>query len=125
VVNLLTIKSLKIMRIFVVLLILSISFGCSISPKNEVKHDIANNNLKIRTFGYPVAWLGEYARLLKSRLNVELVPVAGCVVTNKLVEDVNRYNTVTKSEIKRRFGDSILDDLEKEAKQNYEKSRLH
>jgi len=36
---------------------------------------------------------------------------------------VKRYNIVMDIEIKRRFGESILDDLRKEARQNYEKSR--
>jgi hypothetical protein len=87
--------------------------------ETEAERDIAAGTLRIKTYGYPVEWIGKYRQLMHNRLGVELMTVAGCVVTEELVENVRGYNRRMKQEIAARFGPNALDDIRKEAEEEY------
>ena len=103
-------------------LVLMVTFmaGCS-NGSPEAEHDISQGHLELRTFGLPAPWEVEYARLLKERHGIELNAVAGCVVTEDLMRDVERYNAVMEVEIKQRFGSDVLDRVAEDARQNWDK----
>jgi hypothetical protein len=89
----------------------------------QAEQDIKEGSLELRTMGLPAAWQDEYARLLGERLDVALVPVAGCLVTSRLVAEVDAYNSVMTAEIERRHGRGILDQLADEAQAVWEERK--
>jgi hypothetical protein len=70
----------------------------------EAERDIAAGVLRLKTYGLPAHWIGEYQDLMKSRLGVEIRPVAGCVVPESLRRNAGAYNRRMEAEISRRFG---------------------
>jgi hypothetical protein len=82
----------------------------------EAQRDIERGHLELRGYGKPAAWLPNYARLLKDRLDVAYVSVAGCVVTQQLVDQTAAYNAAMTREIERRFGAGVLQRLQNEAR---------
>lgn len=89
----------------------------------EAKQDIERGHLEIRTYGLPARWRNEYAGLLGNRLEVALVPVAGCVVTGQLLAEVDAYNCIMEREIERRYGKGVLDRLSDEAQAPWNEMR--
>jgi len=81
----------------------------------EAERDIAAGVLRLKSYGLPAHWFGDYARLMQSRLGVEIKPVAGCVVTTSLVRNVQGYNKRMTEEIIRRFGPGAQDKIITEA----------
>jgi hypothetical protein len=98
--------------------------GCS-SPaaegEAEAERDIAAGTLKLKTYGYPFRWIDRYAQLHWERLGVKREVVAGCVVTKNLVENTRGYNQRVKREIASRFGPTALDDISKQAEEEYKR----
>ena len=78
--------------------------------------DLAAGRLALRRYGFG---LGSdqpiYAKMLQDQLDVQLVPVAGCVVTVEIVASADAYNEVMTREIERRHGPGVLDRLQAEA----------
>ena len=95
--------------------LLAIITGCA-SGASEAQQDIKRGRLELRGYGLPVPWVPTYAHLLKERLGVEYKSVAGCVVTERLVERTDAYNHVMEAEIERRFGADALAKLREEAR---------
>ena len=58
----------------------------------EAERDIAAGVLRLKTYGLPAHWFSDYQNLIKSRLGVEIKPVAGCLVTENLTKNVGGYN---------------------------------
>lgn len=81
----------------------------------EARRDIARGIRKIKAHGLPNEWIGEFGLLLEKRCGARMDPVAGCVVTEQLENEVEGYNAVMAEELRRRFGPDILDRLENEA----------
>ncbi len=75
----------------------------------EAERDIAAGVLRLKTYGLPAHWFGDYSSLMQSRLGVEIRPVAGCVVTESLVRNVQGYNKRMNEEIASRFGPGAQD----------------
>jgi hypothetical protein len=71
---------------------------------------------EVKTFGYPPPERREYARLLRERYGVEVNVVAGCVVTEELVQYVKGYNAVSKWLLKEEFGRDIFAECWEEAR---------
>jgi hypothetical protein len=87
----------------------------------DAEADIARDHLELRSYGKPAPWSGEYTRLLKEKMGVERVRIAGCVVGDELATAADAYNRVMRQEIKRRFGDDVFDKLVAEGKQEYKR----
>jgi hypothetical protein len=87
----------------------------------EAERDIAAGTLKIKTYGLPVPWRPKAGQLLEDQLGVRLETVAGCVVTDELTENVRGYNSRMKREIAARFGPNAVDEIFKEAEEEYQR----
>ncbi len=81
----------------------------------EAERDIAAGVLRLKTYGLPAHWYFKYQELMKSRLGVEIKPVAGCVVDESLRGNVTGYNRRMNAEIARRFGAGAQDKIVAEA----------
>lgn len=77
--------------------------------------DHARGYYEIKTYGGPLSpeeseRYAKYNRLLQERYEVELEPVAGCVVTWSLVQFVDGYNSVSKQLLKEKHGRDIFEE---------------
>jgi hypothetical protein len=81
----------------------------------EAERDIAAGVLCLKTYGLPAHWFFDYSNLMKSKLGVEIRPVAGCLVDDTLVRNVGAYNRRMDTEINRRFGVGAQDKIFAEA----------
>ena len=70
---------------------------------------------EVKTFGLPSPYADDYARLLQVRYGVEVRPVAGCGVTQDLIEYVRAYNSAVKSRVETRFGKDVFSECRKDA----------
>lgn len=78
--------------------------------------DLAAGRVALRRYGFGLGLEQPiYAKLLHDQLGVQLVPVAGCVVTVEIVASADAYNEVMTREIERRHGKGVLDRLYAEA----------
>ena len=79
--------------------------------RTEAKTDLAAGRLRYRTYGMPTKWDGPdlYAQHLRNDYNLELVTVAGCVVTEELVNRTQGYNEAALPVIEARYGKGILE----------------
>lgn len=78
--------------------------------------DCACGQYEVQTFGYPAPWLPEFRRLASARYGVEVRVVAGCVVTEELVQYVHGYNAVSRSRIHARFGKDVIAECAEDAR---------
>lgn len=97
--------------------------GGAPAGEREARRDIRRGHLELRTFGLPATWTIDYERLLNDRLGVTLNPVAGCAVSEMVVDKTGAYNNLMTAEIERRFGKGILDRLEEEAEATFSTTR--
>jgi hypothetical protein len=107
-----------VMAWFIVALAATFAAGCSAGAA-EARQDIARGHLELRSYGLPMASNQTYVQLLRDRLGVEDNRVAGCIVTQELVDETDAYNKVMVAEIERRFGAGILERLRDEAAATY------
>jgi hypothetical protein len=86
----------------------------------DAKDVIAAGVLKIKE--YPPlpspAWQGDYIRLLKDRCGVDYeVPALPAGVSEAdFIEEIRGWNDVMRAEIRKRFGERVLEDLQEEAR---------
>ena len=85
--------------------------------KSEAKIDLAAGRLRYRTYGMPTEWLGPdlYAQHLRKDYNIELVTVAGCGVTEDLVNRTRGYNETALPIIEARYGKGVLERVRAQA----------
>jgi hypothetical protein len=85
--------------------------------RSEAKADLASGHMRYRTYGEPIVWRGPdlYAQHLRNDYNVELVIVAGCEVSEDLVNRTRGYDETAVPEIEARYGKGILDRVYKQA----------
>jgi len=93
--------------------------------REDAERDLANGNLIVMRYGYPAQWLDLHASNLWNRYRVELRSVAGCSVTECLIESVRGYNDVSKAEIERQYGAGVLDRAAREAAVEWERGRTN
>jgi hypothetical protein len=80
----------------------------------EAKLDLASGRLAIETYGMPMP--EGYYKILRERYHIEVKRIAGDTdVTEKVMGHAKGYNEVSEPEIKRRFGDNVLQSVEDEA----------
>jgi hypothetical protein len=83
----------------------------------EANNDLAAGRLRYRTYGMPEVWNGPnlYTEHLRNDYGIELVTVAGCVVTEDLVNRTRGYNETTLPAIEARYGKGVLERVHKQA----------
>jgi hypothetical protein len=74
--------------------------------------DHARGHDEVQTYGLPVPLWTVYANLLKDRYDVDLHPVAGCVVDDQLVWYVGGYNSVSCRLIEQKHGRNIFQECQ-------------
>ena len=91
----------------------------------EANNDVAAGRLRYRTYGLPEVWNGPnlYAEHLRNDYNIELVTVAGCVVTEELVNRTRGYNDTALPLIEARYGKGILERVHKQAADEWKQLR--
>lgn len=57
--------------------------------------------------------------MLREKLGVEIVPVAGCLIESDVRAEAEAYNSVVEAEIARRFGEHAIRDVAREAERQY------
>ncbi len=83
----------------------------------SAERDIAAGLLKLKVYGPPPPpWYQEYIRLLHDRYGIQLVGVAGCIVSKSLTKEVAGYNDKMHYEIYTRFDGDVLESAAREAK---------
>lgn len=86
----------------------------------DATKDIQQGRLIIKTYGLLAHWHPKWRELLKSKFEIEVYIVSGCVVSEELVDYVAGYNGVTKEHIKKRFGEKALEDLAFQARAEFQ-----
>jgi hypothetical protein len=86
----------------------------------QAESDIAVGKLCVKTYGLPAPWSQKYEALVKEKYGVEFDTVAGCVVSDELVERTAGYNEPMLREIRRQFGPDALEKLTEEARARHE-----
>lgn len=81
--------------------------------------DLNRGRYKLLTYGRPVPWLPEYARLLRERHGIHVQAVAGCVVSEHLIEYVGSYNHQVEEAAAKRFGHDVFKECATDAQENW------
>jgi hypothetical protein len=87
----------------------------------EAEQDLSAGKLRLKVYGLPAPWSRKYHESARKQRGVELVGVAGCLVSQELEERVAGYNEPMQQEIDRRFGPGALEELAATARAEYEK----
>lgn len=83
--------------------------------QKEASVDLEANKLKIKTLGRPVSWFQEWREILLNEYNIDIVRIAGCLVSDEEIDYLNGYNSVSEPEIKKRFGENVFKDTLEQA----------
>jgi len=86
----------------------------------EAEADLKAGRLVILDYGVPRKGQNEFEALLRERYEVEVRRVANEVVNPTIYGRAFGYNDVSKPEIKRRFGNDVLERLEQEAARTWD-----
>jgi thiol-disulfide isomerase/thioredoxin len=81
--------------------------------KADAQKDIANGVLKIQTSGR--GGFFEKNRILREKYGI-LTANRGCLITSEIVSYNKGYNEISKTEIRKRFGEDFFEKVETEAK---------
>lgn len=82
-------------------------------------YDISRGHYQILGYGLPAPTRREYVRILKTRYGVEYHAVAGCIVSQQLVDYVDAYDEVSMSAAQRKFGLDIFKKASTEAETSW------
>ncbi|MEI8348892.1 MAG: hypothetical protein WCI77_01960 [Candidatus Omnitrophota bacterium] len=80
---------------------------------------------KILTYGYPLPWRQEYRRLLFKDYDVELTPIAWCVVTHWTSEYAKGYNGIAEGYINAEFKKNVSRECAEKAEKIWKKEARH
>jgi hypothetical protein len=83
--------------------------------KKEAEADLSRSAPKLYLYGKTGADLDERSAVFKQRFGVELVSLAGCIVSEALVTFADAYNEVIEAHIAKKFGASAFEDADREA----------
>ena len=76
-------------------------FSAYRTGRAEAQKDVAAGNLAIEEFGFGA---GSGGQILRERYQIELRPIAQCLVDQRILGHAAGYNSVSEPEIHRRFG---------------------
>lgn len=85
----------------------------------DADNDLRANRLVVENWGLPMKGQDEYAKILRERYRIEFKRVGGDVVDVQTIGHAEGYNELSEREIKRRFGDDVLEKTEAEAVKEY------
>jgi hypothetical protein len=87
----------------------------------DAKQDLKAGRLTVLTFGLQASWSREYRDILQRVYGIELRAVAGCVVSESLVQYVNAYNEVMDPAIAARHGKDLFERVVQQARAAHER----
>jgi hypothetical protein len=79
-------------------------YSAYLAGRTEAKKDVGTGVLVIEESGFGAGGGPHVQRILRDRYGVEIRGVAGCVVNERIMGHEDGYNSVSQSEIDRRFG---------------------
>ena len=91
--------------------------------KSEAQASLSQNKLGWKQYGQPMAHDNLFKQVLKEDYNIDLLIVAGCRVTEDLIQNVKGYNEIMKAEIMKRLQKDVISLAEAKAKQQFEDQR--
>jgi predicted Zn finger-like uncharacterized protein len=87
----------------------------------EARDAIAQNKLLLKE--YPPlpapAWHGDYIKLLKEECNCDYQVIAAPKLAQDQQDEIKGWNQIMRAELRRRHGETIIDDLHKEAEKRW------
>lgn len=87
--------------------------------QREARRDVALNDLRLLTYGYPGTQTFIFGELLESELGVDFRPIAGCVVNDEITNRAAGYNAIMEAEIEHRFGVGVLERIQDASEEKY------
>src|SRR6185295_1734743 len=75
------------------------------------RFELTRGHYEILTLGLPAPWRPEFARQIYERYGIGLRVVAGCIVSESLLECVDGYNAVMERAANRKFGRDIFEEV--------------
>lgn len=104
-------------------LLIRYSPGAYLRGQLVATRDVRNGRYIELTYGLRAPWFDRGKELLHQRHpEAELRPVAGCVVTDELVDYVTGYNGYSTKAITRHYGRDVFDEAFKDAEAEYLKA---
>jgi hypothetical protein len=83
--------------------------------------DLSRGRYKVLTYGLPVPWFSEYARLLRERYGIRVQAVAGCIVSEPLIRYVESYNRLVEEAAAKKFGRDVFKECAMDAQENWKR----
>jgi hypothetical protein len=97
----------------------SYSWGAYYGGRFEAYVDLTRDRHSIRTYGARRSTHDIYEQILAREYSIEVVRVAGCIVSEQLVEKTRGYNETMEASIEKRHGLGILEKLWRRANSEY------
>jgi len=88
--------------------------------KSEAERELAGGKLVVVRCGLPEDWFREYCQILRTRYEIEVRVIAGCMLTTPIRNYASSFNEVMDKRIKALFGDDVFKKAEGEAKVLFE-----
>jgi hypothetical protein len=89
-------------------------FAACKAGRTEAEKDLRAGWLRIETYGFPTP--PEYSKILQERYGIEVKPIMGDTgITPEVIGHAEGYNEKAEAEVKRRFGNRVLQEAEEEA----------
>lgn len=82
--------------------------------------DVRNGHYELQTYGLPVSWRPEFARLLSERYGISEHVIGGCTVSPSQRAYANAYDQVVAAAVNRKFGKDVFMECATDAKRNWE-----
>lgn len=98
----------------------SYSYGAYYGGKFEAHLDLMGGSHSIRIYGTQDGDEFLYYESLAREYDVEVVAVAGCIVSSELQEKTRGYNEVMEASIEKRYGQGMLERLWRRARSDYQ-----
>lgn len=83
--------------------------------KAAAEINVRSGKFTILTYGLRSRGFPRFQRTLQERYGIEVKPVAGCVVSEDLVEFANAFNDVTIEAARRKYGHNVVAEAKREA----------
>lgn len=84
--------------------------------KAAAEINVRGGKLTILTYGMPSKGYRRYWQLLHERYGIEVKPVAGCVVSEDLMDFANAFNDVTIEAARRKYGRDVVAEVYQETR---------
>lgn len=91
--------------------------------RTEANRMRKEGRLGIVAFGMPVPWISDYRQILLTEYQIEYRAIAGCVVSEEIVNYARDFNAVMDPVIKDKFGAEIFENSLIEARLRFQDRR--